>query len=180
MWLFSKLSLFGADLFTQTLKLAQNLKNFSENEALVKIQRHCAYQERSHHEVKEKLYSMGLFKESVEKILAELIESDYLNEERFALAYAGGKFRMKQWGRMKIREGLMQKKVSAYCLKKALASIPEEDYVHTVQKLAEKKWQSLNKKSILEKKAALYQYLFSKGFEKEYIYAQLETLVKKT
>ena len=92
-------------------------KYVTEQDALKKIKHYCAYQERCHSEVKEKLYSFGLYKQQVENILSKLIEDNYLNEERFAIAFAGGKFRMKHWGRKKIEYELRQKQVSTFCIK---------------------------------------------------------------
>jgi regulatory protein len=77
-------------------------KQLTKEQALQKARHYCGYQERSHAEVKEKLYSFGLRRQEVEESLSQLIEEDYLNEERFAQQFAGGHFRMKQWGRVKI------------------------------------------------------------------------------
>ncbi len=138
----------------------------SKDKALQKAKHFCGYQERSHNEVKEKLYGFGLYKNDVEELLSLLIEENYLNEERYAIAFAGGKFRMKQWGRVKIRYELQQKKVSAYCIKKALASIEEADYEKTLQKLASAKILVLkSEKNVFVKKTKLRNYLLQKGFE---------------
>src|SRR5687767_15443183 len=111
-------------------------KQLTKEQALQKLRHYCAYQERCHVEVKEKLYSFGLRKQMVEESIAQLIEEDYLNEERFAIQFAGGKFRMKQWGRVKIKYALKQKQVSEYCIKKAMKELDEKDYGNTLQKLA--------------------------------------------
>lgn len=146
-------------------------KQLSKEQALQKAKQYCAYQERSHAEVKEKLYSFGLYKQQVEELLSQLIEEDYLNEERFAIQFAGGKFRMKQWGRVKIKYELKQKQVSEYCIKKALKQIPEQEYLSTLQKLSAKKW-TLIKKSDTNKYsrlAKLTDYLLQKGFESDLV-----------
>jgi regulatory protein len=141
-------------------------KYFSKEETLQKAKQYCAYQERSHQEVKEKLYGFGLYKNDVEELMSLLIEENYLNEERFAIAFAGGKFRIKQWGKVKIKYELQQKKVSAYCIKKALAEIDEADYEKCLQKLAEAKLATLkNEKNIFTKKTKLKNYLMQKGYE---------------
>ena len=138
----------------------------SKEQALQKAKQYCAYQERSHNEVKEKLYGFGLYKNDVEELLSVLIEENYLNEERYAIAFAGGKFRMKQWGRVKIKYELQQKRVSTYSIKKALAEIDEEDYEKCLKKLAEAKLATLkSEKNIFVKKSKLQSYLTQKGFE---------------
>src|ERR1700730_11641517 len=118
-------------------------KKLDKERALQKLRHYCGYQERSHAEAKEKLYSFGLYKEEVEECLAQLIEDDYLNEERFAIAYAGGKFRINAWGRIKIKQGLKEKRVSEFCIKKALKEIDEVNYAAVVGKLALTKWKTL-------------------------------------
>src|SRR5580704_3396141 len=97
--------------------------SLSPEQALQKARHYCGYQERCHQEVKEKLYSFGLRERDVDQALATLVEENYLNEERFAIQFAGGHFRLKQWGRVRIRYTLKQKQVSDYCIKKALAAI---------------------------------------------------------
>ena len=118
-------------------------KQLSKEQALQKLRHYCSYQERCHAEVKEKLYSFGLFKQVVEECISQLIDENYLNEERFAIQFAGGKFRMKQWGRQKIKQALKLKRVSEYCIRKALNEIDEEQYLKTLRKLASQKCESL-------------------------------------
>ncbi len=139
---------------------------FSKEEALQKAKQYCTYQERCHSEVKEKLYSFGLHKNDVDELLSELISDNYLNEERFAMQFAGGKFRIKQWGRIKIKYALKQKQVSEYCIKKALKGIDERDYTKIAEKLFEQKLKMLKaEKNIFIKKRKLQDHLLQKGFE---------------
>lgn len=141
-------------------------KRLTPEQGIQKLKHYCAYQDRSHAEVKEKLYSLGLWKQDVEKAISQLIEEDYLNEERFAKSFAGGKFRMKQWGRVKIKYELKQKQVSEYCIAKGLKEIDEEDYRKTAAKLMEQKLSLLEaEKNALVRKKKLMNYLIQKGYE---------------
>lgn len=144
--------------------------------AIPKIRHYCAYQERTHQEVKEKLYSFGLRKMDVEEILAGLIEDNYLNEERFALMFAGGKFRMKKWGRVKIKYALQQKQVSTYNIKQALLGISEEDYVKTATSLATDKWNTITDENSYTRQAKVRQYLMQKGYETSVIQQAMQGL----
>ena len=130
-----------------------------------KIKHYCSYQERCHKEVKEKLYSFGLYKTEVETLISEMIENNYLNEERFAIQYAGGKFRMKQWGRKKIQYELQQKGVNKVNIITGLKEIGEEDYLKTLEKLATRKWTGLKGESVISRKAKATAYLVQKGYE---------------
>ena len=151
----------------------------TKEQALQKIKHYCGYQERCHTEVKEKLYSFGLWKTDVEALISELIEQDYLNEERFARLFAGGKYRMKQWGRIKIKHELKQKHLSEYCIKRGLKEIDENDYRITLQKLAAAKWKTLKgEKNVFIKKSKTATYLLQKGYESNLIYEILASLTK--
>lgn len=145
-------------------------QTLTPQQAHQKIKHFCAYQERCHSEVKEKLYGYGLRKQEVEQILSQLIEEDYLNEERFAEQFAGGRFRMKKWGRVKIRYELKQRQVSEYCIRKGMKVIDEEDYYNTLQQLFELKSRELRgEKNQFIRKRKLQDYLLQKGYETEYI-----------
>jgi len=145
-------------------------KYFTREQALQKVKSYCAYQERCHKEVKYKLYEMGMHQNDVEEMMAQLIEQNYLNEERFAIQFAGGRFRVKQWGRNKIRYELKQKQVSAYCINKAIKSIDEYEYAKTLQKLFHEKEKTVkNEKNIFIKRKKIQDYLLQKGFESELI-----------
>jgi regulatory protein len=152
-------------------------KQLSKEQALQKLKHFCGYQERSHREVKEKLYSFKLRKQDVEELISQLIEEDYLNEERFAIQFAGGKFRMLNWGRTKIVYELKQRGVSQYCIIRALKEINEEAYSQTLQKLAERKWASLEKEgTTLTKQQKTRMYLMQKGYESAHIEPALKAL----
>ena len=140
-------------------------KRLSKEEALKKIKSYCSYQERSHKEVKEKLYTFGLFKAEADEIIANLIEDNYLNEERFARQFAGGKFRMKQWGRKKIMYELQQKGIDKLNIKLGLKEIDDEQYASVLQKLAERKWMELSGEQYIVRQAKIYAYLLQKGYE---------------
>jgi regulatory protein len=151
-------------------------QRLSKEQAWQKIKHYCAYQERSHYETKQKLYSFGLYKNEVEDLLSRLIEEDYLNEERFAEHFAGGKFRMKHWGKIKITYELKQKQVSTYNIRRALQSIADADYVTTLQKLAEAKWQQLRGEQYITKQVKATSYLLQKGFEPALIQKAIQQL----
>ena len=136
----------------------------------VAILHYCKYQERCHMEVRNKLYELGFTTGEVERQLAELIENGVLNEERYARAFARGKFRMLHWGREKIKQHLKQKKISDYCIKKALTEINEEEYTRTLNKLSNKKCVELKPiRSVPTKKSRLYRYLVQKGYERDLV-----------
>jgi regulatory protein len=151
--------------------------SLSPEQALQKARHYCGYQERCHSEVQEKLYSFGLRKAQVETALATLIEENYLNEERFAIQYAGGHFRLKHWGKIRIRYQLKQKNVSDYCIKVALAAIDETDYGDTLARLAAKKWEEVAAETnALARKSKWQEYLLRKGYESDRIAAVWKTL----
>jgi regulatory protein len=152
-------------------------EKLTPNQALQKLKHYCAYQDRCHSEVKEKLYSYGLFSTDVDACISTLIEENYLNEERFAIQFAGGKFRMKKWGRVKIKYELKRKQISDYCIKKALSTIDDEVYLQNLQTDFEKKISTLkSEKNIFTKKRKIKDYLQQKGYELDLITDLLKTV----
>jgi regulatory protein len=152
-------------------------RSLTKEQAIQKLRQYCGYQERSHYEAKQKLYDLGVRAIEHDEIISKLIEDDYLNEERFAIQFAGGKFRMKQWGMKKIIHALKEKQVSEYCIKKALKQIGEE-YNSTLKKLAEKKYAALKSDQYLVRKKKTIDYLLRKGYEPNLVYAAVSALGK--
>ena len=148
-------------------------KYLTKEQAVQKLKHYCAYQERCHNDVKDKLYKLGVWKKEHDEIIAALIEENYLNEERFAIAYTGGKFRINSWGRVKIKYALKQKQVSEYCIKKAMKQISEEDYMKLLNKLAKEKYAALKADQYLVRKKKTMDYLITKGFETNLVAAAL-------
>lgn len=154
-------------------------KYLTKEQALMKLKQYCAYQERSHSEVQQKLWDLGVHKSEHDEITAALISEDYLNEERFAKAFAGGKFRMKDWGRKKIYYALREKGVSEYSIKKAMKEIDDEDYLQTAKELAQKKYDSLKGEQYLVRRKKTTDYLLSKGYESSLVSQMLKELTSK-
>ena len=144
-------------------------KVFSPHEAHLKAQNYCAYQERSQQEVRNKLYEWGLHQRDVEYIISELIENNFLNEERFAQAYTLGKFRIKGWGKVKIKQGLKLKQVPDKLIQRSLQKIDGDDYLDTLKKVLIKKSAAVKEKDPYKRRYKLMQYAASRGFEKDLI-----------
>jgi|SRR5690606_31022604 len=144
------------------------------------IYEYCNYQERSQLQVRLKLAELGCHKEQIEEVLAHLIAHNFINEERFALAIAKGKFSLKDWGKIKIKQSLKRHHISEYCIQKALQGIDEEIYLDKLAILI-RKYLSINLKSeknIFRKKAKTLFYLQQKGYEKGLILQELEKQLK--
>lgn len=143
----------------------QPKKQYSIKEAREKIRAFCAYRERSQYEVKERLYEYGLYTDAVNEEISDLIQENFLNEERFARAFVRGKFSIKKWGRVKIKQALYPHQLSDYILKKAFSEINEEDYRQTLEQLIEKKAKTVKLKNEFKRNGKIAQYVISRGFE---------------
>lgn len=155
--------------------------SLSVEQALPKIRHYCSYQERCHQEVKEKLYGYGLRKNDIELVISQLIEEDYLNEERFARQFTGGKFRMKSWGRIRIQNELKLRQISDYCIRKALKEIGNDDYLSALDKLATGRWDALKTETVfLSRLKKTQDYLLYKGYEWELVQQKLQQLKTNT
>ena len=140
-----------------------------EKIALEKAASYCAYQERSQQEVRDKLYEYGLHKPDVEQIISKLIGENFLSEERFAIAFAGEKFRIKKWGKIKIKAELRHRKVSDFCINKALKQINDTDYFSTLEKIISQKSKLLKEPNKIKKRNKLIQFAAGKGYERDLI-----------
>lgn len=140
------------------------------NQAKLKAQQFCAYQERAQQEVRNKLYDWGLYTKDVEEIIAILITDNFLNEERFAHAFTSGKFNIKAWGKLKIKQHLKQKMISARLIKEALEGIDDDVYYNKLKTLLEKKAALLKENDPFKRKNRLAQYVSGKGYESDLIF----------
>ncbi len=154
-----------------------NVSYVTVSEAIAKMEHYCAYQERCHNDVEDKLKTMRLIPEAKEKIIVHLIEHNFLNEERFAKAFARGKFKIKKWGKKRIVQELKFRKISAYNIKTALKEISEKDYITTFHELAEKRFDSINETDSNKKRKKLTNYLLYRGWEPHLIYEKVNELI---
>ena len=153
------------------------VKSIPLSEARVKISRYCAYQERCHQEVRDKLFEYGLTRADVESLLADLITDGYLNEERFARSYAGGKFRMKKWGRLRITRELEMKNVTPYCVRMALSEINDHEYLAALRDLLLKKASQLKEENVYVRRDKLATYVIGKGYEPELVWTSIREML---
>ncbi len=147
-------------------------------EALIKAASFCAYQERTHKEVRKRLAELEVMGDEAEEIISYLIENNYLNEERFARIFAGSKFRVKKWGRIKIRQELKMRGVSDYCLRAGMGEIDGDDYMITLEAIIEKKSKDIKDFEKLIRKQKLVKYALSKGFEQDLVFDVVGNFLK--
>lgn len=145
---------------------------------LQKAASYCAYQERTQDEVKQRLKKWNVWGDEADEIIAELISMNYLSEERFAKTYAGGKFRVKNWGRMKIRQELNRRGLSTYSIEKGMNEIGDEDYVSGLRELLSKKRNLLSKTETdpFKLKQKLARFALGKGYESELVWKEIGDL----
>ncbi|HMJ69512.1 MAG TPA: regulatory protein RecX [Cyclobacteriaceae bacterium] len=152
-------------------------KRLTPTEALAKIYSYCAYQERSHLEVKKRLFNYGLNSDEVEQILSKLITDGFVNEERFAKAFAGGKFRIKKWGRLKIENELNLIGLSSRNITRGLQEIETEDYEKALRHVLEKKASLLNESDAFKKRDKLAKFAIGRGYEPDLVWRMLKEIV---
>jgi regulatory protein len=145
-------------------------------EAQLKLEYYCSYQERCHQEVVQKSYDLGMHSNDVDALVVHLIQHNFLNEERFARAFARGKHRIKLWGKNRIVNELKQRHISAPNIKAALAEISETEYHDTFDKLTEKHWETIRETNVQKKKKKFCDYLLRKGWESAMVYEKLKEL----
>lgn len=152
------------------------MKIYDLNTAREKIQAYCAYQERCHMEVTMKLKSWGLIQEAIDLLIIELIQFNFLNEERYARSYARGKFRIKKWGKIKIRLALKKREVYFKCIDLAMLEIDDKTYLNTLKEMLQKKNDVLKETNSYKRKMKLIRYLVTRGYEYDLIHDALVEL----
>jgi regulatory protein len=151
--------------------------NLTPAQAKEKIYNFCAYQERTHQEVKNKLFGYGLYSNDVDELLSHLIEEGFLNEERFAKSFVGGKFRIKKWGRLKIVNALEARGITATCIRIGLKEIDEADYLDTLKSILETKIESLKDDNTFVIRDKAGRYAISRGYESELVWSEVKSLI---
>lgn len=139
--------------------------------------KYCAYQERTQQEVRDKLYSYGLYPDAVEEVLTDLITDDFINEERYAQSFVRGKFRQNKWGRVKIKRALQQKTISDYCIRQGMQEIDDTDYQETLRGLMQRKWDTLSSDDAYHRKNKTVRYVLGKGYEADLAWKMIEEIV---
>jgi regulatory protein len=152
-------------------------KSYTVDEATKVMENFCSYQERCHKEVEQKLYDLKMIPEAKEKIILHLMQHNFLNEERFAKAFVRGKFSVKKWGRIKIISNLKFKNISSYNIKTALKEINEDDYLKSLNSIAEKKIPLIKEANLYKKRNKLSTFLISKGYESSLVFEVVKSLV---
>ncbi|MBP1225940.1 regulatory protein RecX [Flavobacterium sp. 1355] len=149
---------------------------FTPKEALLKLEHFCAYQERCHAEVVAKLYSLKMTSDEIDSIVVQLIESNFLNETRFACSFARGKHRIKFWGKIRITNELKARQISPANITLALKEISSEEYGDTFSQLSERCWNSIHEKNILKKRKKFCDYMLRRGYESFLVYDKVKEL----
>lgn len=153
-------------------------KAYSLDEAQKKLEFYCAYQERSHKEVVTKLKDMRMIPDAIDVIVVHLIQNNFLNEERFAKAFVRGKFRIKKWGKNRLKQELKRKDITKTIIDIALKEIDADEYLETFYALAEKKVETIKEANCYKKKKKLADYLLYRGWESPLVYDVVNTLIK--
>lgn len=154
-----------------------NHKVYTLTEATKKLEGYCAYQERCHREVVNKLREMRMIPEAIDQIVVHLIDNNYLNEERFAQSFARGKFNIKKWGRRRITLELKQRSISRFNIKTAMKEIDDSAYLETFDILADKRLAQITETNRLKRRKKLADYLLYRGWESDLVYAKIKELV---
>ncbi len=154
-------------------------RTYSLMEAQSKLENYCAYQERCHKEIVEKLRGMNMIPQAIDLIIVNLIDNKYLNEERFACSFARGKHRIKHWGKIRIVNELKFRKISQYNITTALKEITAEEYNNTFHTLADRQWEKIRETNAIKKRKKFCDFLLRKGFESNLIYEKVKDLERK-
>lgn len=155
----------------------QKVETYTLKEARKKLEGYCAYQERCHKEVVQKLRGMNMISQAIDEIVTHLIQENYLNEERFAQSYTRGKFNIKKWGRNRIVNELKFRGISTYNIKTALKEIEDDVYLNTLDSLSAKRLEAIKETNKQKRRKKLADYLLYRGWESHLVYGKIKELI---
>lgn len=154
-------------------------KNWSMEESVEKLSNFCAYQERCQWELRRKLFEKGIHGNDSENLIQQMIDGGFINEERYARAFARGKFKLKKWGRTRIRRELKMREISPKSIEKGLSEIDPVEYYDVLLAQAERQWEKIVEKELYKKRFKIGQYLMGRGFEQDLIKEAIEEVSKE-
>lgn len=152
-------------------------KTYTVKEATLKLMQFCAYRDRSQKEVEDRLIEMRMIPEAREQIIIKLMQEDFLNEERFARSFVRGKFRIKKWGRIRIKQELKFRDISEPVIRLGMTEIDEKKYLETLYELAEKKFDLIKETNTFKRRKKLSDYLLQKGYEAGLVYEAVDSIM---
>jgi len=155
-----------------------NKRTYTVDEAKKKLEYYCAYQERCHKEVSQKLRDMNMIPEAIDVIIVHLLQHNFLNEERYTKAFVSGKLKIKKWGKRRLILELKRKNISKTNINHALTDIDENEYIDIFNDLAEKRFNSIKEKDKYKRKKKLTDYLLYRGWESFLVYDKVNELIK--
>ena len=141
-----------------------------------KLQYYCSYQDRCHKEVTEKLKTFNVKHHESNQIISNLINDNYLNESRFCESFVRGKFKIKNWGKIRIISELKRRNISRYNITLGLKEVDDQDYLNKFEEIFKKKMSSLNNLSSDVKKKKIISYLQYRGWESNLIYSKINEI----
>ena len=156
----------------------QSHKTYTLEEAYRKLEHYCAYQERCHKEVKQKLKTMHMIPEAIDLVVVHLLEHNFLNEARFAKSFVRGKFKFKSWGKNRLTFELKKKDISKYNINEALKQINPDDYLEHFNSLAQRRVSLIRETQLLKRRKKFVDYFLYRGWESHLVYEKARELIK--
>ena len=148
-----------------------------EQEIFSKLARLCSRSEECSPDLRKKITEMGGDQDMADRILQRLQEEKYQDDERYVRAYVRDKFRLNQWGRVKMRYYLKMKGLKDPIIEKGFGEIDEDQYVSLLKKTMKDKAKTIKKKEKYEKMAQVIRFAQGRGFEPELIHRYLQETV---
>ncbi|MDE6644381.1 MAG: RecX family transcriptional regulator [Muribaculaceae bacterium] len=154
-------------------------KEVTPAQALVKMEDLCSRSEHSSNEIRKKLVNMRLSGDAINKIIDSLIDRRYIDDHRYAIAYARDKYRFSKWGRLKIRQALSLGGIPRDYINDALEQIDQNSYIEILDNMLKAKARSIKEGNTFEGRTKLYRFGLSRGFESNLVAASIKNNASK-
>jgi regulatory protein len=138
----------------------------------------CSRSEQCSPDIRKKIIAAGLSNEDADEIIEYLKIEKFIDDQRYTDAYVAEKFRINQWGRIKIRYYLRAKGLPAEVIETGLESLDEKKYIDMLLKTMKEKAKKAGSKSKFEKMGQIIRFAQSRGFEPELIHRHMNEVVK--
>ncbi len=145
------------------------MKEMTEQQVLLKLTALCAQAEHCSYEMTEKMRRWGIGEETQARVMERLINEKYIDDERYCRLFVREKIKFNKWGRRKVEQGLMAKRIDRGIARQVLDEVDDDDYIAVLRPLLKSKRRQLKPMSDYETTGKLVRFAMSRGFTMDII-----------
>lgn len=145
------------------------MNTMTEQEAYLRLAALCAQAEHCEYEMQEKMRRWEIADDAQARVMQRLITERYVDDERFARAFANDKVKYNKWGRRKVEQAMWLKHIAEDIRQRVLDSIDDEEYIVILRPLLQQKRRSVKAHNDYELRQKLIKFAIGRGFTMDII-----------